>query len=232
MSNAQGCQCGQAHGSCTEFQYAVKLVGGQANVPTSPFPPFPPVAVGKYWTATNLHNPDKCKTAHFRVKLAVANSAPGRPRFGVSRAVRSGTGRGVRNQLRRYHLFMVAILPRAIGANFRQGLPCDRERHRTRCGRRLHGGGGGQPTAHDLSDGACATTLHSALRRLRPAASHRCCGLADGRPDCCGTTRTCCQPGDKPSLDGSTPIRGSMGQPKRHRWRRCSFTQRTHHALL
>jgi hypothetical protein len=80
MSNAQGCQCGQAHSACTmEFQYAVKLVGGQANVATSPFPPFPPAAVGKYWTAINIHNPDKCKKAAFRVKIAVAGALKAGP---------------------------------------------------------------------------------------------------------------------------------------------------------
>lgn len=73
MSNERGCQCGQAHGACTtEFQYAVKLVCGGVDANT----PGAPAAWGQYWTATNIHNPDKCKKAHFRLKVAVAD--PGR----------------------------------------------------------------------------------------------------------------------------------------------------------
>jgi hypothetical protein len=69
MSNAQGCQCGQAHAACTtEFQYAVKTICGEANTET----PGAPVAPGQYWTAINIHNPDKCKDAHFRFKIAIA----------------------------------------------------------------------------------------------------------------------------------------------------------------
>jgi hypothetical protein len=69
MSNAQGCQCGQAHAACTnEFQYAVKTICGEANTET----PNAPVAPGQYWTAINIHNPDKCKNANFRVKVAIA----------------------------------------------------------------------------------------------------------------------------------------------------------------
>lgn len=70
----RGCQCGQTHGACTtEFQYAVKLVCGVV-APTGGTPT--PVAPGRYWTAINIHNPDKCKEAHFRWKVAVA--APGK----------------------------------------------------------------------------------------------------------------------------------------------------------
>jgi hypothetical protein len=70
MSNAQGCQCGQAHGACkTEFQYAVKLLWGTVNSQTAGAP----AASGQYWTAINIHNPDKCKQAQPRYKLAVAN---------------------------------------------------------------------------------------------------------------------------------------------------------------
>jgi hypothetical protein len=84
MSNECGCQCGQARGACaTEFQYAVKLVCGEVvapgGVPTA-------VAPGHYWTAINIHNPDKCKDAHFRWKVAVAPAAvmvpPGPPEQG------------------------------------------------------------------------------------------------------------------------------------------------------
>lgn len=32
-----------------------------------------PVAPGQYYTAINIHNPDKCQDAHFRWKVAVAN---------------------------------------------------------------------------------------------------------------------------------------------------------------
>lgn len=75
MSNERGCQCGQSHGACTtEFQYAVKLVCGVVVAPTGGAPT--PVAPGRYWTAINIHNPDKCKEAHFRWKVAVA--APGK----------------------------------------------------------------------------------------------------------------------------------------------------------
>jgi hypothetical protein len=68
-----GCQCGgQAHGACaTEFQYAVKLVCGEA-VAAGPGAAPTVVAPGRYWTAINIHNPDKCKDAHFRWKVAVA----------------------------------------------------------------------------------------------------------------------------------------------------------------
>jgi hypothetical protein len=70
MSNESGCHCGQAHGACaTEFQYAVKLVSGAVDAQT----PGSPAAPGQYWTAINIHNPDKCKKAHFRTKLAIAN---------------------------------------------------------------------------------------------------------------------------------------------------------------
>src|SRR6185436_2967975 len=31
-----------------------------------------PVARGRYWTAINIHNPDKCHEARFRWKVAVA----------------------------------------------------------------------------------------------------------------------------------------------------------------
>jgi hypothetical protein len=73
MSNEQGCQCGQAHGACTtEFQYAVKLVCGQVKASTEG-QSFPPVAPGQYWTAINIHNPDKCKNAQLRVKVAFAS---------------------------------------------------------------------------------------------------------------------------------------------------------------
>jgi hypothetical protein len=69
MSNGPGCQCGQTHGACaTEFQYSVKVVCGEANTDT----PNAPVAPGQYWTAINIHNPNKCNDAHFRFKLAVA----------------------------------------------------------------------------------------------------------------------------------------------------------------
>jgi hypothetical protein len=73
MSNEQECQCGQAHGACTtEFQYAVKVVCGRASTAAGT-----PVAPGQYWTAVNIHNPDKCKGARFRWKVAVGR--PGEP---------------------------------------------------------------------------------------------------------------------------------------------------------
>jgi hypothetical protein len=70
MSNGLGCQCGQAHIACTnEFQYAVKVLCGEVDVKT----PGAPAAFGQYLTAVNLHNPEKCKTAIFRLKLTIAN---------------------------------------------------------------------------------------------------------------------------------------------------------------
>jgi hypothetical protein len=72
MSTDRGCHCGQAHGACTtEFQYAVKVVCGVANADTPGMPPTP-VAPGRYWTAINIHNPDKCRSARFRWKVAIA----------------------------------------------------------------------------------------------------------------------------------------------------------------
>ncbi len=71
MSNERSYQCGQVHGACTtEFQYAVKLVCGVVAATPAGAPT--PVAPGRYWTATNIHNPDKCKDAHFHWKVAVA----------------------------------------------------------------------------------------------------------------------------------------------------------------
>ncbi len=66
-----GCQCGgQGLGACaTEFQYAVKFVSGAVDAQT----PGGPAAPGQYWTAINIHNPDKCRKARFRPKLAIAN---------------------------------------------------------------------------------------------------------------------------------------------------------------
>lgn len=76
MSNAGECQCGQAHRACnTEFQYAVKVVCGRVAASTQPAAM--PVAIGQYWTAVNIHNPDKCKVANFRWKVTVGN--PGAP---------------------------------------------------------------------------------------------------------------------------------------------------------
>ena len=72
MSHDQGCQCGQAHGACaSEYQYAVKVVCGEATIET----PNSPVASGQYYTAINIHNPNKCKDANFRIKVAIALQA-------------------------------------------------------------------------------------------------------------------------------------------------------------
>ncbi|MEA2757969.1 MAG: hypothetical protein QOH65_582 [Methylobacteriaceae bacterium] len=66
--SGHGCQCGQAHGACaTEFQYAVKIVCGEMKPADNN-----PVAPGAYRTAINIHNPEKCKNANFRWKVAVA----------------------------------------------------------------------------------------------------------------------------------------------------------------
>lgn len=68
---SSNCQCGQAPGACTtEFEYAAKLVCG--NVAVSPAGVPTPVAPGRYYTAINIHNPDKCRDAHFRWKVVVA----------------------------------------------------------------------------------------------------------------------------------------------------------------
>lgn len=78
MSNEPGCQCGQSHGACTtEFQYAVKLVCGVVVAPAGGAPT--PVAPGRYWTAINIHNPDKCHEARFRWKVAVAEPGKAGP---------------------------------------------------------------------------------------------------------------------------------------------------------
>lgn len=74
MSNERSCQCGQSatHGACTtEFQYAVKLLCGEVVPPQEGATT--PVAPGRYYTNANIHNPDKCRDAHFRWKVAVAN---------------------------------------------------------------------------------------------------------------------------------------------------------------
>jgi hypothetical protein len=65
---SSGCQCGQAHVACaTEFQYAVKIVCGEVKPADDN-----PVAPGRYWTAVNIHNPDKCKDANFWLKIGIA----------------------------------------------------------------------------------------------------------------------------------------------------------------
>jgi hypothetical protein len=65
------CQCGQAHGACaTEFQYAVKLVCGVINATPAAATPLAP---GRYYTAINIHSPEKCDDINFRWKVAVAN---------------------------------------------------------------------------------------------------------------------------------------------------------------
>jgi hypothetical protein len=68
MSSGCSCHGGQAQGLCaTEFQYAVKVVCGEQKALD-----FSPVAPGRYWTAVNVHNPDKCKEANFWLKVGVA----------------------------------------------------------------------------------------------------------------------------------------------------------------
>ncbi|HKS24157.1 MAG TPA: hypothetical protein VJZ76_15260 [Thermoanaerobaculia bacterium] len=51
-----------------------------------------PVAPGRYWTAVNIHNPDKCRDAHFRWKVVVApplnQSAAPAPVFQRPRTIR------------------------------------------------------------------------------------------------------------------------------------------------
>src|ERR1700757_938244 len=65
---SSGCQCGHAHVACaTEFQYAVKIVCGEVKPADDN-----PVAPGRYWTAVNIHNPDKCKDANFWLKIGIA----------------------------------------------------------------------------------------------------------------------------------------------------------------
>lgn len=77
MSNNKNCQCDQAHGACkTAFQYAVKFVCGITDLNS-------PVAPGRYWTAINIHNPDKCRDAHFRWKVVVAAPLGQTPRVPV-----------------------------------------------------------------------------------------------------------------------------------------------------
>jgi hypothetical protein len=68
---SSGCQCGQCgptHVACVnEYQYAVKVVCGEVKPAENT-----PVAPGRYWTAVNIHNPDKCKDANFRLKIGIA----------------------------------------------------------------------------------------------------------------------------------------------------------------
>lgn len=72
MCSAKACSCGQSHGACTtEFQYAVKIVCGEVGECRTG-EQHPPVAPGLYFTAINIHNPEKCRAAHFRWKVAVA----------------------------------------------------------------------------------------------------------------------------------------------------------------
>jgi hypothetical protein len=54
---------------CSELQYAVKLVQGSAPALTNES--F--IAPGRYFTATNVHNPSTCKTVTFRFKVALAD---------------------------------------------------------------------------------------------------------------------------------------------------------------
>lgn len=54
---------------CTEFQYAVKLVQGQPP----PLTDLSFIAPGRYFTATNVHNPSTCKTVTFRWKVALTD---------------------------------------------------------------------------------------------------------------------------------------------------------------
>jgi hypothetical protein len=62
-----GCQCGQGHGACaTEFQYAVKIACGELKSSANNS-----LAGGQYFTSINVHNPDKCKDAHYRIKLGL-----------------------------------------------------------------------------------------------------------------------------------------------------------------
>ena len=67
-SNTRSCE--------TEFQYAVKVVCGVITTEQERAGPIP-VAPGRYWTAINIHNPDKCREACFRWKVAIA--LPGKP---------------------------------------------------------------------------------------------------------------------------------------------------------
>lgn len=71
MSTERGSQCGQSNSTCaTEYQYAVKIMCGEVNADPTGAPTV--AAFGRYWTAINIHNPDKCREAHFRWKVVVA----------------------------------------------------------------------------------------------------------------------------------------------------------------
>jgi hypothetical protein len=52
----------------TVFQYAVKVVCGEVGVKETSAP----VAPGRYWTATNVHNPDERNDVPLGWKLAIA----------------------------------------------------------------------------------------------------------------------------------------------------------------
>ncbi len=67
------CTCGVKGASSdarTDFQYAVKIVCGQ--IPTTKPTPLPP---GRYFTATNVHNPSRCDTVTLRWKVALGLQA-------------------------------------------------------------------------------------------------------------------------------------------------------------
>lgn len=76
MSNDRDCQCDEARVACKdEFQYAVKVVCGTVDCCDGDgggTHGSAPMAPGRYWTAINIHNPEKCRDARFRWKLAIA----------------------------------------------------------------------------------------------------------------------------------------------------------------
>ena len=63
------CKCGatgESSGARTDFQYAVKIVCGQVGAP-KPWP----LPHGRYFTATNVHNPSRCDAVTLRWKVAI-----------------------------------------------------------------------------------------------------------------------------------------------------------------
>ena len=67
-----GCQCGAG---ASRVRYRVSICGQDRLRRASVFAATVRWPPGRYWTAVNIHNPDKCKDAHFRLKSVLPNSA-------------------------------------------------------------------------------------------------------------------------------------------------------------
>lgn len=87
------CQCQKSTTACkTEFQYAIKIICGEVGcaAPNGPVAATPPLAPGRYRTAINIHNPEKCDDANLRWKVAVALRGEQGPVSNFTRMTRLG----------------------------------------------------------------------------------------------------------------------------------------------